>query len=154
MGAIDESGLATAHGQRIYPLPIDALYADLVTRMPQRKLQEAMVHLTAVLATPASLYRLSSNEEALEQLGKEEPLGCDAEIAIKVVRGGVLSGVSVDQDVLKEAQALCQQMRAVFELPELSVASRYSHDELVEAIASLHPELLFVRREESGAAKR
>ncbi len=147
MGAIDESGLATAHGQRIYPLPIDALYADLVTRMPQRKLQEAMVDLTAVLATPASLYRLSSNEEALEQLGKEEPLGCDAEIAIKVVRGDVLSGVTIDQDVLKEAQALCQQMRAVFELPELSVASRYSHDELVEAIASLHPELLFVRRE-------
>ncbi len=147
MGAIDESGLVTSHGQRIYPLPIDALYADLVTRMPQRKLQEAMVDLTAVLATPASMYRLSSNEEALEELGKEEPLGCDAEIAIRVVRGEKLPGVTIDDDVLTEAQALSQQMRTVFELPELSVASRYSHNELVEAIASLHPELLFVRRE-------
>lgn len=152
MGAIDDSGLATPHGQRIYPLPIDALYADLVTRMPDRRLQEAMVDLTSVLATPAALYRFSSNEETLEQLDKAEPLGCDAEVAIRTLRGEHLPGVNVEPDVLKEAKALSEQMRVVFELPQLSVASRYVHHELVEAIASLHPELLFVRREKRREA--
>ncbi|MCG9596957.1 DEAD/DEAH box helicase [Vibrio sp. Isolate25] len=152
MGTIDDSGLATSHGQRIYPLPIDALYADLVTRMPTRKLQEAMVDLTSVLATPAALYRLSSNTEALEQLDKEEPLGCDAEVAIRTLRGERLPGVNVESDVLKEAKALSEQMRVVFELPQLGVASRYAHHELVEAIAALHPELLFVRREKRKEA--
>lgn len=146
MGAINDAGTATAHGQRIYPLPIDALYADLVTRMPSKPLQEAMVDLTSVLATPANLYRLSSNEEEREKLEKDEPLGCDAQLAIGILRGDQFSGIKVDADVAKEAKALSAQMREVFELPQLSVASRYSHQELVEAIARLHPELVFVRR--------
>ncbi len=146
MGAIDQQGIATEHGQRIYPLPIDALYADLVTRMPTKALREAMVDLTAVLATPANLYRLSNSEEQQEQLAIEEPLGSDAQLAIGMVRGDQFCGVNVDSDVLKEARALAAQMREVFELPQLSVASRYGHRELVEAIAELHPDLVFVRR--------
>ncbi|EGU46215.1 hypothetical protein VITU9109_19322, partial [Vibrio tubiashii ATCC 19109] len=146
MGAINDVGTATEHGQRIYPLPIDALYADLVTRMPSKPLQEAMVDLTSVLATPANLYRLSSNEEEREKLEKEEPWGCDGQLAIGILRGEQFSGIKVDADVAKEARALSAQMREVFELPQLSVASRYSHQELVEAIARLHPELVFVRR--------
>ncbi len=147
MDAIDANGLATEHGQRIYPLPIDALYADLVTRMPTKALKEAMVDLTAVLVTPANVYRLSSNEEQIEKLAQEEPLGCDGQLAIQVVRGEILPGVTIEPDALKEARGLAIQMREVFELPQLSVASRYEHQALVEAIASLHPELLFVRRE-------
>lgn len=146
MGAIDQQGLATEHGQRIYPLPIDALYADLVTRMPSRALQEAMVDLTSVIATPASLYRISNSEEQTEQLLQQEPLGCDAQLAIGILRGETFSAVNVDHDVRNEAMALAEQMRAAFELPQLSVASRYSHQDLVEAIARLHPELVFVRR--------
>ncbi|KJY84883.1 DEAD/DEAH box helicase [Vibrio galatheae] len=146
MGAVDEDGKVTEHGSRIYPLPIDALYADLVTRMPTRALREAMVDLTAVLATPANLYRLSSSDEARERLEQQEPLGCDAQIAIGVIRGAAFAGVNVDSEVLRESQALAAQMREVFELPQLSVASRYSHAALVEAIAQLHPELVFVRR--------
>ncbi|MDN3610259.1 helicase-related protein [Vibrio ostreicida] len=147
MGAVDANGLATEHGQRLYPLPIDALYADLVTRMPERKLQEAMVDLTSVLATPASLYRLSNDEDALEQLAQQEPWGCDAELAVRLLRGEHFAGVTLDPSVLKEARALSDQMRAAFALPQLSVASRYSRQQWVEAIARLHPELLFVRRE-------
>lgn len=147
MGAIDEHGLATPHGHKISPLPIDALYADLVTRMPSKALKEAMVDLTAVLATPATLYRMSSNEELLEKLDQEEPVGCDGEIAIRLVRGETLAGVTVEPEVLKEAQGLARQMREAFELPQLCVASRYDRNALVEAIVSLHPELLFVRRE-------
>ncbi|MEZ8101439.1 helicase-related protein [Vibrio bivalvicida] len=146
MGAIDAFGLATEHGKRIYPLPIDALYADLVTRMPSKPLQEAMVDLTSALSTPANLYRLSGNEEAREKLEKEEPLGCDAELVIGLLRGEHFSAVNTDWDAIKEARALSSQMREAFELPQLSVASRYSHQSLTEAITRLHPELVFVRR--------
>lgn len=152
MHAIDEKGLATDHGRTIYPLPIDALYADLVSRMPTKALKEAMVDLMAVLATPASLYRLSSNEELQEKLNQEEPLGCDGQLAIRLIRGDLLSGVTVDDEVLKEARGLSKQMREAFELPQLSVASRYEHRLLVEAIAGLHPELLFVRRQKRQEA--
>ncbi|RTZ16629.1 ATP-dependent RNA helicase [Vibrio aquaticus] len=147
MGAVDSQGLATEHGKRIYPLPIDALYADLVTRMPSKALKEAMVDMTAVLATPANLSRRSNSEEQQEKLALEEPLGCDGQLAIGLLRGELFSGVNVDADVLKEARALSAQMREAFELPQLEVASRYRHSELVKAIAVLHPELIFVRRE-------
>ena len=152
MGAIDQAGRATLHGQRIYSLPIDALYADLVTRMPTRSLQEAMVDLTSVLTTPAAICRISSCEELQEQLNREEPLGCDGELMLRVLRGKSFSAVTVDREALKEAQLLSNQIRLVFELPQLSVASRYTHEELVEAIALLHPELLFVRREKRRSA--
>lgn len=152
MEAIDDSGLATEHGKRIYPLPIDALYADLVTRMPNKALKEAMVDLTAVLATPANLYRLSNSEENLERLAQEEPLGCDGQLAIRLLRGEVLTGVNIELEALREAQGLAKQMREVFELPELSVASRFEHRQLVEAIAKLHPQLVFVRRKQRQEA--
>ncbi|NVD06855.1 ATP-dependent RNA helicase [Vibrio sp. JPW-9-11-11] len=152
MNAISSNGLATDHGRRLYPLPIDALYADLVTRMPTRPLQEAMLDLTSVLATPATLYRLTGDEQLQMQLDQEEPLGCDAQLAIGLVRGKVFSRVNVDQEVLREARLLAEQMRQAFELPELSVASRYQPTQLGEAIASLHPELVFVRREKRREA--
>lgn len=147
MGAIDSQGHATQHGQRLYPLPIDALYADLATRMPKRNLQEAMVDLTSVLATPGTLCRISPAEELQQQLANEEPLGSDGQLMIQVLRGGTFTGVTIDHEVLKEAQKLAEQMRVVFELPKLEVASRFDHEEFVEAIVKLHPELLFVRRE-------
>ncbi|WP_391087256.1 helicase-related protein [Vibrio sp. NH-UV-68] len=152
MGAIDSHGIATNHGQRLYPLPIDALYADLTTRMPTKALQEAMVDLTAVLATPATLYRLNNDQQQRQQLDQQEPLGCDAQLAIALLRGQTFSALTVDQEVLKEARLLSQQMRAAFELPQLSVASRYQHAHLSEAIAKLHPELVFVRREKRREA--
>lgn len=152
MAAIDSQGQATAHGRKIYPLPIDALYADLVSRMPQKSLQEAMIDLTAALAVPARLFQLSANEETLEKLAQQEPLGCDAQLMIGLVRGQQFSGVSIELDALAEAQGLSKQMRALFELPELSVASRYDHNQLRAAIAQLHPELVFVRREKRKEA--
>ncbi|WP_194435498.1 helicase-related protein [Vibrio fluminensis] len=146
MQAIDSDGRATEHGRVISPLPIDALLADLVTRMPNRALQEAMIDYTAVLATPAKLYRLSGDEEQLELLAKEESRGCDGQLSVAILRGKVFPAVSVDQDALEEARGLSEQMREIFELPMLEVASRYEHRQWVAAIARLHPELVFVRR--------
>ncbi|WP_104040321.1 helicase-related protein [Vibrio hyugaensis] len=146
MGAIDEPGDITEHGKKVYPLPIDALFADLVTRIQTKSEREAMIDLAAALSVPAQLYQLQGGESA-EALAQEEPFGCDASLMIRLVRGEQLSGINLDASVLEEAQGLAKQMREVFELPDLAVASRYKRDELTKAIATLHPELVFVRRE-------
>jgi len=146
MEAIDEQGDITKHGEKVYPLPIDALFADLVTRIQTKSEREAMIDLAAALSVPAQLYQLEGGESA-EALAQEEPFGCDASLMIRLVRGEQLSGINLDASVLEEAQGLAKQMREVFELPELEVASRYKRDELTKAIATLHPELVFVRRE-------
>ena len=146
MEAIDEQGEITEHGKKVYPLPIDALFADLVTRIQTKAEKEAMIDLAAALSVPAQLYQLQGGESA-EALAQEEPFGCDASLMIRLVRGEQLPGVNVDASVLDEAQGLAKQMREVFELPDLEVASRYKRDELTKAIATLHPELVFVRRE-------
>ncbi|OQQ02234.1 DEAD/DEAH box helicase [Vibrio campbellii] len=146
MEAIDEQGEITEHGKKVYPLPIDALFADLVTRIQTKSEKEAMIDLAAALSVPAQLYQLQGGESA-EALAQEEPFGCDASLMIRLVRGEQLPGVNVDASVLDEAQGLAKQMREVFELPDLEVASRYKRDELTKAIATLHPELVFVRRE-------
>lgn len=146
MEAIDEQGEITEHGKKVYPLPIDALFADLVTRIQTKAEKEAMIDLAAALSVPAQLYQLQGGESA-EALAQEEPFGCDASLMIRLVRGEQLPGVNVDASVLDEAQGLAKQMREVFELPDLEVASRYKRDELTKAIVTLHPELVFVRRE-------
>ncbi|MET2850763.1 helicase-related protein [Vibrio owensii] len=146
MEAIDEQGDITEHGKKVYPLPIDALFADLVTRIQTKSEREAMIDLAAALSVPAQLYQLQGGESA-EVLAQEEPFGCDASLMIRFVRGEQLPGVNLDISVLEEAQGLAKQMREVFELPDLEVASRYKRDELTKAIATLHPELVFVRRE-------
>ncbi|MBA5761627.1 ATP-dependent RNA helicase [Vibrio sp. 404] len=146
MQAIDSEGLVTEHGRMIYPLPIDALLADLVTRMPSKALKEVMIDYTAALATPAKLYRVNGNEEERELLAQQESKGCDGQIAVGLIRGKEFSGLSVDMLALTEAQALSEQMRSLFGLPQLEVASRYDHNEWLNAIATLHPELVFVRR--------
>ncbi|MEL7326885.1 MAG: helicase-related protein [Pseudomonadota bacterium] len=146
MEAIDEQGDITEHGKKVYPLPIDALFADLVTRIQTKSEKEAMIDLAAALSVPAQLSQLQGGESA-EALAQEEPFGCDASLMIRLVRGEQLPGVNVDASVLDEARGLAKQMREVFELPDLEVASRYKRDELTKAIATLHPELVFVRRE-------
>ncbi|NOH50585.1 ATP-dependent RNA helicase [Vibrio rotiferianus] len=146
MEAIDDQGDITEHGKKVYPLPIDALFADLVTRIQTKAEKEAMIDLAAALSVPAQLYQLQGGESA-EALAIEESFGCDASMMIRLVRGEQLPGVNIDLNVLEEAQGLAKQMREVFELPELEVASRYKRDELTKAIAKLHPELVFVRRE-------
>ncbi|UTT84935.1 DEAD/DEAH box helicase [Vibrio pelagius] len=146
MEAIDEKGMATEHGQRMYPLPIDALHADIVTRIKSKALKEAMIDLTAALSVPARLYQLPNNPEHLDALFKEEREGCDIALLIGLVRGKQFPHVTVDKQALLEAQGLAEQMRELFELPQLEVASRFNRVDLLKEILRLHPELAFVRR--------
>lgn len=146
MEAIDVDHQITEYGKKLYPLPIDALYADIVTRIKTKELKEAMVDLTAALSVPARLYQLPNNAEHLEALAQQEKEGCDLTLLIQIVRGRNYPHLEVDQQALAEAQGLAEQMREVFELPQLEVASRYQRTALLETIIKLHPELVFVRR--------
>ena len=146
MGVIDDDYQITEHGKKLYPLPIDALYADIVTRIKIKALKEAMVDLTAALSVPARLYQLPKNAEHLEALAQQEKEGCDLTLLIRIVRGRDYPHLEIDQQALVEAQGLAEQMREVFELPQLEVASRYQRTALLETITKLHPELVFVRR--------
>ncbi|MFA0310685.1 DEAD/DEAH box helicase [Vibrio splendidus] len=146
MEAINVDHQITEHGKKLYPLPIDALYADIVTRIKTKALKEAMVDLTAALSVPARLYQLPNNAEHLEALAQQEKEGCDLNLLIQIVRGRDYPHLEVDQQALNEAQGLAKLMREVFELPQLEVASRYQRVELLNTIIQLHPELVFVRR--------
>ncbi|MBY7731220.1 ATP-dependent RNA helicase [Vibrio splendidus] len=146
MEAIDTEHQITEHGKKLYPLPIDALYADIVTRIKTKALKEAMVDLTAALSVPARLYQLPNNAEHLEALAQQEKEGCDLTLLIQIVRGRDYPHLEIDQQALNEAQGLAKQMREVFELPQLEVASRYQRIGLLNTIIQLHPELVFVRR--------
>lgn len=146
MEAINSDHQITEHGKKLYPLPIDALYADIVTRIKTKALKEAMVDLTAALSVPARLYQLPNNAEHLEALAQQEKEGCDLSLLIQIVRGREYPHLDIDQQALNEAQGLAKQMREVFELPQLEVASRSQRIELLKTIVNLHPELVFVRR--------
>ncbi|SBS62922.1 helicase-related protein [Vibrio splendidus] len=146
MEAINSDHQITEHGKKLYPLPIDALYADIVTRIKTKALKEAMVDLTAALSVPARLYQLPNNAEHLEALAQQEKEGCDLSLLIQIVRGRDYPHLEIDQQALNEAQGLAKQMREVFELPQLEVASRFQRTALLETIIQLHPELVFVRR--------
>ncbi|MEZ9653191.1 helicase-related protein [Vibrio splendidus] len=146
MEAISVDHQITEHGKKLYPLPIDALHADIVTRIKTKALKEAMVDLTAALSVPARLYQLPNNAEHLEALAQQEKEGCDLSLLIQIVRGRDYPHLEIDQQALNEAQGLAKQMREVFELPQLEVASRFLRIELLKTIVNLHPELVFVRR--------
>ncbi|GAK86776.1 HrpA-like helicase [Vibrio ponticus] len=94
-----------------------------------------MIDYTAVLATPARLYQVKGDEEQLEALAKEESKGCDGQLAVGILRGKHYPAISVDQEALSEARGLSEQMRELFELPMLEVASRYDHQQWLEAMA-------------------
>ncbi|NOI32719.1 ATP-dependent RNA helicase [Vibrio cyclitrophicus] len=146
MEAINTDHQITEHGKKLYPLPIDALYADIVTRIKNKALKEAMVDLTAALSVPARLYQLPNNADHLEALAQQEKEGCDLSLLIQIVRGRDYPHLEIDKQALNEAQGLATQMREVFELPQLEVASRFQRIELLKTIVNLHPELVFVRR--------
>ncbi|KHT62782.1 DEAD/DEAH box helicase [Photobacterium gaetbulicola] len=152
MQAIDDGGLATEHGQILYPLPIDTLFAHLITAMPDRASREAMVDLAASLSVYQRIWQMPSGEEAREKLAQWEPKHCDAMALIKLLRGSEPEWLSFDKDVLAEARMLSEQMREALELPALEVATSVKRDAWLMAVMKAAPELVFVRRQKRRQA--
>lgn len=152
MQAIDSSGQITAHGQLLYPLPIDTLFAHLITAMPDKASREAMVDLAAGLSVYQRLWQMPGGEENREKLAQWEPHHCDAMALIKLLRGGVPEWLTVDRDVLAEARQLSRQMRDALALPDLDVASTVRREAWLSAVMRAVPELVYVRREKRRQA--
>ena len=152
MQAIDTECAITEHGKRLAPLPIDALFAHLITLMPTKSTKEAMVDLASALSVSQRLYQMPKNDDAIEDFEKWSPDGCDAMRLIQLVRGHYPESLTLQSDAIKEAQQLAQQIRETLSLPQLSVASRINRAQWLKIIAEHFPELVFVRREKRRQA--
>ena len=152
MQAIDQKGNVTEHGKLLYPLPIDSLFAHLITAMPDKASKEAMIDLASALSVPQRLYHLPKNEEALEQLQQWEKHDCDATALVKLLREETPEYLNVDPDMLQEAKTMSAQIREAMELPQLSVATSLKRDVWLESVMLAAPELVFIRREKRRQA--
>ncbi|MGR5065010.1 helicase-related protein [Photobacterium sp. DNB22_13_2] len=152
MQAINNDGAATEHGKILYPLPIDTLFAHLITAMPDKASREAMVDLAASLSVYQRVWQMPSGEEAREKLAQWEPKHCDAMALIKLLRGSEPEWLSFDKDVLAEARMLSEQMREALGLPALEVASSVKRDVWLMAVMKAAPELVFVCRQKRRQA--
>ncbi|MBS3796449.1 DEAD/DEAH box helicase [Pseudoalteromonas sp. BDTF-M6] len=148
LGAIDEQGMATDLGRRIYPLPVDAELGYLIEKMPSSTLRQAMIDLAAVIATPAQLYTLP-NPDTLSNLAKamgEHLEHSDIALCITALRGQCGDYLHLDDLALTEAQTYSNYLRAAYQLPELSRSARFDYQALIQAIATARPDCIFVKR--------
>ncbi|MDO6542889.1 helicase-related protein [Photobacterium sanguinicancri] len=152
MQAIDDNGLITEHGKHLYPLPIDALFAHLITAMPNKAATEAMVDLAAALSVSNKLWQKTNNEEVIEQLEQWEKHHCDGMLLIKLLREPTPDFLTVDADRLQEARQISAQIREALSLPQLDVATSVKRDAWLAAVIKAAPELAFVRREKRRQA--
>ncbi len=146
MAAIDAEGRVTAHGRRLFPLPIDTQFAHLITAMPDKPCMEAMVDLAAALSLGQRLWRLPSGEEGWQALKAWQPVPCDGLTLVTLLRKTPPEALAVDPALLAEARQLSGQIRAALGLPELAASSHLPYRPWQEAILAAMPELAFVRR--------
>lgn len=152
MQAINTQGLATDYGKILYPLPIDTLFAHLISAMPDKASREAMVDVAAALSVYQKVWQMPNSEEKREKLSQWEPQHCDAMALIKLLRQDVPDWLNIDSDVLTEARLLSQQIRDALALPDLDVATSVKREGWLKAVMSTAPELVFVRREKRRQA--
>ena len=152
MGAIDAQGQVTAHGRKLFPLPIDTQFAHLISAMPDIECTELMVDLAAAISVPQRLYQQPSAEYDIKSLHDWEPLGCDAFTLIKLLREPAVDFIDIEQHAVKEARRLANQIRQGLGLESLHKAVVLDHksealrSRWLLAVVKALPELAFIRR--------
>lgn len=146
IGALNDEEKITPYGRALFPLPIDTLFAHLISAMQSNSTKEAMIDLCSALSTQRALLPALKPDqyEALKDWLAED---CDMQTLIKVMREKPPKGIPVDNRVLKEARNISQQLRNHLKLPELSSSSAFDRHEVLAQSISAAPELAFVRRE-------
>ena len=152
MEAIDEKGLLNDHGRRLFPLPLDPLFAHLITAMPDGETRAAMVDLAAALSVNRRLLPEARREEEMKALKSWSPEPCDATTLIRLMRGDPPPPLPFDRAGAKEARAIAADTRAALGLPALSKDAPLPRQQLLEAVIRAAPELAFVRREKRRQA--
>ncbi|QQX80300.1 ATP-dependent RNA helicase [Shewanella sp. KX20019] len=152
MGAIDQQGKVTAHGRKLFPLPIDTQFAHLISAMPDDECTELMVDLAAAISVPQRLYQQPAAEYDIKSLHDWEPLGCDAFTLVKLLREPAVDFLNIEHNAIKEARRLANQIRqglGLHKLNRATVLDRQSEplrNRWLLAVIKALPELAFVRR--------
>lgn len=147
MRAIDADGTITGHGRALFSLPIDTLFAHLITAMPDDRARGAMADLSAALSTRAAILRLPSGEQQRRILADWQPVPCDATTLIMALRQTPPEELRHDSKARKEARRLATQIRQRLGLPGIPEAMDFERDVLMRGALEAVPELAFVRRE-------
>ncbi len=146
MAAIDEEGLLTDHGRRLFPLPLDSLFAHLITAMPDTETTGAMVDLAAALTVDRSLIGPMRKEKAREALQDWAPEPCDATTRIRLIRANPPKAVPLNKGAVDEARHIADRIRESLGLPGREPEAPLPREELLAAAIAASPELAFVRR--------
>jgi ATP-dependent helicase HrpB len=146
MAAIDASGLLTDHGRRLFPLPLDPLFAHLITAMPDDATTGAMADLAAALTVDRPLLPPIRREEAAETLREWAPEADDAATLIRLVRANPPRAVPITKAAVDEARRIADQVRGALALPTRPTDEPPPRERLLAAAVAAVPELAFVRR--------
>lgn len=146
MAAIDDQGQLTEHGQRLAPLPLDALFAHLISAMPDEACCAAMIDLSSALSAGRRLWRASHRESEIKALSEWQPIPCDATTLIKLLREGAPEEVNIDNQTLKEARRTANDVRHTLGLHTIKKGESIPRESLLQHAITALPELAFVRR--------
>lgn len=152
MGAIDSELVITDYGLRLCPLPIDTLFSHMISMVEGRAEKETVVDLVAGLSVSNKLCSLSNSDIALDDFLRWNPKSCDLVTLVSIIRGHECHGLTIDNELRKEARALAKQIRTELSLPDLEVSSRLKREEVLLQLVNKLPELVFVRREKRREA--
>ena len=153
MQAINTSGVITEHGKVLYPLPIDTLFAHLITAMPTTALRCAMVDVACALSQSQRLIQLPNTEEGHKALKQWQAHACDISTLISLIRSqSIPVELQVDSRSQAEAKVMANKIRYSLALPAIKDSAEYTLKALQEAIAVALPELVFVRRQKRRQA--
>ncbi|MFP4614510.1 MAG: helicase-related protein [Thiohalorhabdus sp.] len=152
MDAIDDAGHLTEHGRRLFPLPLDPLFAHLITAMPDTDTRAAMTDLAAALSADRALLRPLRKEEEREALQEWAPEPCDAATRIRLVRGDPPKAVPANRGALAEARRMADQVRQALDLPQRGPDAPLPREAVLRAAVAAAPELAYVRRAKRRSA--
>jgi len=146
MGALNSEGLLTSHGQHIAPLPLDPIFAHLITAMPDSDTRSAMVDLAASITVGRSPLVPPQTEQQVKALAQWVPEACDMTTRIQLIRQQPPDELLVRSDRLKEARKIAANIRATLGLPQIHVTTTIPRQVLIQTTLKAAPELAFVRR--------
>jgi ATP-dependent helicase HrpB len=151
MHAIDAQGRITEHGKRLFPLPLDPLFAHLITAMPNEQTKCAMADLAAALSVSRPLIKPTQDPQVGEALQEWIGLTCDALTQIQLIRSDPPKPIPVNRPALQEARKIAGHTRKMLGIQTQGDQTPIPRNELLSAVAKASPELVYVQRRKREA---
>lgn len=146
MKALGDDACLTEYGKRLAPLPLDPLFAHLVTAMPDNETRADMIDLAASLTMGRSPLIPPRTEAQIRALAKWVPEACDMTTRIQLIRQQPPEELQVRGDILEETRRISTEIRRALNLPSIKNSPSIHRNELLKATLVAAPELVFVRR--------